>query len=47
VYLEVGEGAQQASAEWRGGHCRFHFDRGTTAEPIPDLGEIACRADGR
>jgi outer membrane usher protein len=45
VYLEKGEEAQQASAEWLGGHCWFRFDRGTDPEPIPDLGEITCHAD--
>ena len=44
VYLGEAAGTQRAVAEWAGGErCEFTFSRRTGADPVPDLGTIACR----
>jgi outer membrane usher protein len=42
VYLEDAAVAH-ASASWAGGRCEFEVYRPEGADPIPDLGTIACR----
>jgi outer membrane usher protein len=33
-----------ATARWRGGQCSFLIERPASADPVPDLGAIPCRA---
>ena len=42
VYVEDAAGAHQAIAEWPGQRCTFPLVRPDGADPIPDLGTIAC-----
>jgi outer membrane usher protein len=47
VYLTAAAGRHEASAEWQGQRCFFSFDRPEGDDPLPDLGNVTCRADDR
>jgi outer membrane usher protein len=42
VYLTSAAGRQEGVAEWPGHRCVFRFERPESADPVPDLGTIAC-----
>jgi outer membrane usher protein len=44
VYLTDAAGYNEASARWSGHRCRFAFQRPDGDDPVPDLGDIVCRA---
>ena len=44
LYLTDAAGYNEASASWPGHRCRFSFQRTDDGDPVPDLGEIACRS---
>jgi len=44
LYLTEAAGHNEASASWPGHRCIFAFQRLEDGDPMPDLGEIRCRA---
>jgi outer membrane usher protein len=44
TFLTDAAGYNEASASWPGHRCRFSFQRPQDGDPMPDLGEIQCRA---
>jgi outer membrane usher protein len=44
IFLTDATGYNEASASWPGHRCRFSFQRVEDGDPMPDLGEVACRA---
>ena len=45
VYLTSAAGRQRGTAEWPGARCSFGFERPAGDDPLPDLGDITCRAE--
>jgi len=46
LYLTEAAGHNEASASWPGHRCIFAFQRLEDGDPMPDLGEVRCRATG-
>jgi len=44
LFLTDAKGYNEASASWLGRRCRFSFQRPEDGDPMPDLGEVRCRA---
>ena len=44
IFLTDAAGYNEASASWPGHRCRFSFQRPEDGDPMPDLGEVRCRA---
>jgi outer membrane usher protein len=44
IFLTDAAGYNEAQASWPGNRCRFAFQRPEGGDPMPDLGEISCRA---
>jgi outer membrane usher protein len=44
IFLTDAAGYNEASASWAGNRCRFAFQRHEDGDPMPDLGEVRCRA---
>ena len=44
IFLTDAAGYNEASASWLGHRCRFSFQRPEDGDPMPDLGEVRCRA---
>ena len=44
IFLTDAAGDNEASASWPGHRCRFSFQRPEDGDPMPDLGEVRCRA---
>ena len=44
LYLTDAAGYNEASASWPGHRCVFVFERLEDGDPMPDLGEVRCRA---
>jgi outer membrane usher protein len=44
TFLTNAAGYNEASASWPGHRCRFSFQRPEDGDPMPDLGEVRCRA---
>jgi len=47
LYLTDAAGYNEASASWPGHRCVFAFQRLEDGDPMPDLGEVRCRATER
>ena len=44
VFLTDAAGYNEGHARWPGHRCRFSFQRPEDGDPMPDLGEVRCRA---
>lgn len=44
IFVTDAAGYNEASASWPGNRCRFAFQRPQDGDPMPDLGEVRCRA---
>jgi len=44
IFLTDAAGYNEGSASWPGHRCRFSFQRPEDGDPMPDLGEVQCRA---
>jgi outer membrane usher protein len=44
IFLTDAAGYNEGWASWSGNRCRFAFQRMEDGDPMPDLGEVSCRA---